>query len=110
MFRYLKLTNTSFNCLRQLATFATKKKPVKSIILFGSETGNAEKVAQTLRDTLKSGGLPKTKLSAMDDYDFEKLAKENKVFAVISTVGEVLYQFFHIIIYNNNFLLILLNK
>jgi len=45
MLKYFKVaTNTLFR-YQQLAAFATKAKPVKSIVLFGTETGNSEKLA-----------------------------------------------------------------
>lgn len=47
----------------------------KSLILYGSETGNAISVANTLHFDLKRRGM-RASCMAMDDYDFDKLHKE----------------------------------
>lgn len=59
----------------------------KSLVLYGSETGNAQSVAQTLHTDLKRRGVRAT-LSAMDDYDFEKLPKETNVYMIVATAGQ----------------------
>lgn len=59
-----------------------------ALVLFGSETGNAQSVAHGLAKDLKTRGYARTRISAMDDYDFDSLPSEKKVFAVISTAGQ----------------------
>ena len=71
----------------------------KHTILFGSETGNAQGAAEMLEYELRRRGL-RTQLVAMDDYDFDDLANESMVYAVVSTCGQGEYpgncqQFMH---------------
>ena len=59
----------------------------KALVLYGSETGNAQSVATWLANDLKNRGVPRTTLCAMDDYDFSTLEKEKNIYAVVSTAG-----------------------
>lgn len=59
-----------------------------AVVLFGSETGNAQNVATGLTADLKTRGFPRTQITSMDDYDFDNLANEKRVYAVISTAGQ----------------------
>lgn len=59
----------------------------KALVLYGSETGNAQSVATWLANDLKNRGVPRTTLCAMDDYDFSNLEKEKNIYAVVSTSG-----------------------
>lgn len=46
-----------------------------TLVLYGSETGTAQSLADTFVSELKRRNV-KAKAVAMDDYDFEKLQKE----------------------------------
>lgn len=61
-------------------------KPAKALVLFGSETGNAEDQAGKLAKELKGKGV-NTQCMAMDDYPFENITKEPLVIFVCSTAG-----------------------
>ncbi len=61
--------------------------PVKITLAFGTETGNAQKLATTLAAKAKKSGV-QIKLVGLDQYKFENLAKEEWFFVVISTQGE----------------------
>ncbi|MCK2167224.1 assimilatory sulfite reductase (NADPH) flavoprotein subunit [Thalassospira xiamenensis] len=56
-------------------------------ILFGSETGNANEVAEDLREQLNSAGLS-ANLCDMADYKVRDLATAEDIFIVVSTYGE----------------------
>jgi MioC protein len=56
-------------------------------ILFGTETGNAEMVADELLTALGSFGLA-GKVHSMDDYPVEELCGQQMVILVTSTYGE----------------------
>lgn len=60
----------------------------KIMVLYGSETGNAEYVSGTIVQDLKRRGL-RAKAIAMDDYDFEELPEEKDVIFVVATCGQV---------------------
>lgn len=60
----------------------------KALVLYGSETGNAQSVATWLANDLKNRGIPRTTLCAMDDYDFANIEKEKNIYAVVSTAGQ----------------------
>jgi len=50
----------------------------KCLVLYGSETGNAEDLAGQLSSDLKRRGQ-RVKLSALDDYDINDLENESMV-------------------------------
>lgn len=56
-------------------------------ILYGSESGNAEGLAQQVEAAAKSEGF-RTTLVDMGDYDRTKLAKEQNLLVIVSTWGE----------------------
>lgn len=56
-------------------------------ILFGSETGKANEVAEDLREQLNSAGL-NANLCDMADYTVRDLATADDIFIVVSTYGE----------------------
>lgn len=60
----------------------------KALVLYGSETGNAQTVATWLASDLKNRGIPRTTLCSMDDYDFSSIEKEKNIYAVVSTSGQ----------------------
>ena len=57
-----------------------------ALVLYGSETGTAEILANVFSSELKRRKL-RVKCMAMDDYDFEELVNEQKVYFLISTCG-----------------------
>ncbi|ALG69126.1 diflavin oxidoreductase [Beggiatoa leptomitoformis] len=56
-------------------------------LVFGTETGNAKRVATELSTQLKKHGT-QTKLKGLDQYRLSDLAKETHLIVVISTQGE----------------------
>jgi len=56
-------------------------------LVFGTETGNAKKLAMQLATVAKKKGV-NAKLTGLDQYRFADLAKEEYLFVVISTQGE----------------------
>ena len=68
-------------------TMGTVEIGEKTLILYGSETGNAHYVARNLEAELKQRGV-RTKLMAMDNYNMEDLPTEKNVYCVISTAGQ----------------------
>jgi MioC protein len=56
-------------------------------IIFGTETGNAEIVADEVCEALATHGIPST-VKGMEDCDVETLAQERFVVLVTSTYGE----------------------
>ncbi|PZR21251.1 MAG: sulfite reductase [Citrobacter freundii] len=67
-----------------LPTPATAKR---ISLVFGTETGNAKKLATQLATVAKKKGV-NTKLTGLDQYRFADLSKEEYLFVVISTQGE----------------------
>ncbi len=59
----------------------------KSIVLFGSETGNAQGLAAVFQSELKRRAID-AKCEAMDDVDVEELNKYRNIYCVISTAGQ----------------------
>lgn len=67
---------------------ATAPPTVKKItIAYGTETGNAQKLATTLAAQVKKTGLP-AKLVSLEQYRLADFEKEDYFFAIISTHGE----------------------
>jgi sulfite reductase (NADPH) flavoprotein alpha-component len=63
-------------------------QPVKKVsLVFGTETGNAKRLATHLAGVAKKKGV-NAKLVALDQYRITDLAKEEYFFVVISTQGE----------------------
>lgn len=56
-------------------------------ILFGTQTGNAEQVAEEAAELATSNGLA-PKVAALDDVSMEALAKMERLIVVVSTYGE----------------------
>jgi sulfite reductase (NADPH) flavoprotein alpha-component len=59
----------------------------KISLVFGTETGNAKKIATTLAAVAKKNGI-NAKLTGLDQYKITDLSKEEYLFVVISTQGE----------------------
>ena len=60
---------------------------LQPLILYGTETGNAKKVATGLLTSFKKAKI-KAKVAVVFEYDVKKLAKEDLVLFIISTQGE----------------------
>lgn len=56
-------------------------------VIFGSQTGNARRLAERLRDGLAQSGLA-VRLVRADSYDTRELVRERLLFIVASTQGE----------------------
>jgi sulfite reductase (NADPH) flavoprotein alpha-component len=56
-------------------------------VLFGSQTGNAEKLARTLHDRLRQAGLA-ARLETMASYKTAQLKRDRCLLVVVSTHGE----------------------
>ncbi|WP_152394578.1 assimilatory sulfite reductase (NADPH) flavoprotein subunit [Paenibacillus guangzhouensis] len=61
--------------------------PPEATILFGSQTGNAQRLAGRLAERLKAQGITVT-LSAMNQYKTNQLKKVDYLFVLVSTHGE----------------------
>ena len=59
----------------------------KVVVLYGSETGTAEYLSDVFSSELKRRGI-RAKVLAMDDFDFDDLPNQSKVFAVVATCGQ----------------------
>ncbi|MFD1956917.1 assimilatory sulfite reductase (NADPH) flavoprotein subunit [Paenibacillus thailandensis] len=66
---------------------AAPQGPREATVLFGSQTGNAQRLAGRLADKLKGQGFDVT-LSAMSQYKTNNLKKAGYLFIVVSTHGE----------------------
>jgi sulfite reductase (NADPH) flavoprotein alpha-component len=70
----------------QAASTQAAALPLMTIV-YGSQTGNGEKLANTLKDKAAAKGY-NVMLDDMADYEFERLEKEKILFIVVSTHGE----------------------
>ena len=61
--------------------------PKEATVLFGSQSGNAQKLAKQLAQQLEGKGF-KVLLSAMSDFKTNDLPKVRNLFIVVSTYGE----------------------
>lgn len=59
----------------------------EATILYGSQTGNAQRVANKLKTALESQGV-EVALSAMSDFKVNSLKKQKNIFIITSTHGE----------------------
>ncbi|MEK5077546.1 assimilatory sulfite reductase (NADPH) flavoprotein subunit [Solibacillus sp. FSL W7-1436] len=59
----------------------------EATILYGSQTGNAQRVASKLKTALESQGV-EIALSAMSDFKVNSLKKQKNIFIITSTHGE----------------------
>ena len=59
----------------------------KSLILYGSETGNAQNQAGIMQQELKRRGI-RAQCMAMDDFDFEDLPAFANVYCMVATCGQ----------------------
>lgn len=66
---------------------ATRPTTQKITIAYGTETGNAKKLATDLAAKAKKKGIP-VKLASLDQYKLTELSKEEYFITVISTQGD----------------------
>lgn len=59
----------------------------EATILYGSQTGNAQRIADKLKTALEFQGIAVT-LSAMSDFKINNLKKQKNIFVITSTHGE----------------------
>lgn len=89
------LTNAQSNAAQALGAAEASQPSVNpkaatnklSTILFGSQTGNARGVAESLYQQLQSANI-EARLVDMAEYNPKQLKKEQRVFIVVSTHGE----------------------
>ncbi|MFC4386291.1 assimilatory sulfite reductase (NADPH) flavoprotein subunit [Gracilibacillus marinus] len=73
---------------QQVPQATVTKQPTRTItILFGSETGNSQRVAEQLSSTLKDKNFT-VQLSSMDDFKPKKIKDVEDLFIVTATHGE----------------------
>lgn len=73
--------------LNEKAIPATPSAPQKITIAYGTETGNAQKLAVNFAAKAKKQGI-RTKVVGLDQYPLTELANEEYFFTIISTHGE----------------------
>ncbi|WP_028546254.1 assimilatory sulfite reductase (NADPH) flavoprotein subunit [Paenibacillus taiwanensis] len=86
----------------QPAAAVVPQGPREATILFGSQTGNSQRLAGRLANVLKEQGFEIT-LSAMNQYKTNNLKKAGYLFVIVSTHGEgdppdnalTFYEFLH---------------
>jgi len=71
---------------QQAQAAAAPEAAISTTILFGSQTGNSQKIAEQLHQPLSAQGLPAT-LKSLKDYRPQQLKKEQRVVFVVSTHG-----------------------
>lgn len=76
-----------FQDARQSAPTTTGPNETTLIVLFGSQTGNAEALAQMLTERAQTRGLT-VECMDMDDFPVRRLKKERQVVIIASTHGE----------------------
>lgn len=69
------------------AAAPSPQAPKEATVLFGSQTGNSQRIAKTLAARLEEQGVRVT-LSAMSDFKPNSLKKVSHLFIVVSTHGE----------------------
>lgn len=71
---------------QQAQAAAAPEAAISTTILFGSQTGNSQKVAEQLHQALSAQGLPAT-LKSLKDYRPQQLKKEQRIVFAVSTHG-----------------------
>lgn len=86
--KYQRLAMDDFEMLEHLkSALGEETDSEKTLVLYGSETGNAAALAGVFGDELKRRGI-RPKVMAMDDFDFDELPKQSKVFCIVATCGQ----------------------
>ena len=86
--RLQKLAMDDYELLEHLKKLLGEASSAKSVtVLYGSETGNAETLANVFATEFKRRGV-RAKCIAMDDYDLDDLPNQDQVFCVVSTCGQ----------------------
>ncbi|MFT3807125.1 assimilatory sulfite reductase (NADPH) flavoprotein subunit [Arenimonas sp.] len=73
--------------VRPLVLAAALESGFRPTIVYGSQTGNAHRVAETLQATLESAGIA-SRLQRADAYPLHELKNERHLLLVISTQGD----------------------
>lgn len=78
-------------CVAALLTGKPKRKktrgPSECLVLFASQTGQAEEIARETHSRLAAGGV-NAQLCALNDCDAEILGQAERIFCIVSTTGE----------------------
>lgn len=83
-----ELTTSNVPTVSAAASVSVVAQPLReATILYGSQTGNAQRLATRLADSLKAQGFEIT-LSAMNKYKTNNLKKAGYLFVLVSTHGE----------------------
>ena len=83
-----ELTTSNVPTVSAAASVSVVAQPLReATILYGSQTGNAQRLAGRLADSLKAQGFEIT-LSAMNKYKTNNLKKAGYLFVLVSTHGE----------------------
>lgn len=83
-----ELTTSNVPTVSAAASVSVVAQPLReATILYGSQTGNAQRLATRLADSLKAQGFEIT-LSAMNKYKTNSLKKAGYLFVLVSTHGE----------------------
>ena len=86
--KYQKMSMDEYEMLEHLkAQLGEEVDTEKTIVLYGSETGNAAGLAEVFSNEFKRRNI-RAKCIAMDDFDFDDLPKQSKVFCVVATCGQ----------------------
>ena len=78
---------SSIRAVAEATAVSSNQEPLEATILYGSQTGNAQRLAGRLADRLKAQGFLVT-LSAMNQYKTNNLKKAGYLFILVSTHGE----------------------
>lgn len=79
------LSGTSFET--KVEQIATEIKTIQATVLYGSQTGNAKKLAENFANELKQNNI-QTELSSLGDFPIKKLKKIENLLIITSTQGE----------------------
>lgn len=79
------LSGTSFDT--KVEQIATEIKTIQATVLYGSQTGNAKKLAENFANELKQNNI-QTELSSLGDFPIKKLKKIENLLIITSTQGE----------------------
>lgn len=79
------LSGTSFET--KVEEIKTEIKTIQATVLYGSQTGNAKKLAENFANELKQNNI-QTELSSLGDFPIKKLKKIENLLIITSTQGE----------------------
>lgn len=86
--KYSKMAMDDYELLEHLKTALGEEVDTeRTLVLYGSETGNAESLAGVFANEFKRRNI-RPKCIAMDDFDFDDLQKQDQIFCVVATCGQ----------------------